>query len=44
VLVIVIDGLRPDSIDPLETPNLARLRKEGVEFTNAHAVFPSGRA
>jgi arylsulfatase A-like enzyme len=42
VLVIVIDGLRPDSIDPRETPNLARLRQEGVEFTNAHAVFPTG--
>jgi arylsulfatase A-like enzyme len=42
VLVIVIDGLRPDSINLLETPNLAQLREEGVEFTNAHAVFPSG--
>ena len=40
-LVFVIDGLRPDSIDPAETPNLYRLRKEGVAFEHSHAVFPT---
>jgi len=40
-LVIVIDGLRPDSITPDDTPNLARLRREGVNFTNGHSVFPT---
>jgi len=42
VLVVVIDGLRPDSIEPRRTPNLARLRDLGVAFTNARAVFPTG--
>ena len=41
VLVVVIDGLRPDSIDANETPNLDRLRREGVSFTNARSVFPT---
>ncbi|MDQ4058748.1 MAG: alkaline phosphatase family protein [Actinomycetota bacterium] len=41
-LVIVLDGLRPDSINPRDTPNLFRLREEGVNFTHSHAVFPTG--
>lgn len=40
-LVIVLDGLRPDSITERETPNLHRLRREGVDFANSHAVFPT---
>ena len=40
-LVFVLDGLRPDSISEAETPNLNRLRKEGVWFENTHAVFPT---
>jgi arylsulfatase A-like enzyme len=40
-LVFVIDGLRPDSITPTETPNLHRLRSEGVTFENSHAIFPT---
>ena len=40
-MVVVIDGLRPDSITPGETPNLARLRQEGVNFANSHSVFPT---
>jgi arylsulfatase A-like enzyme len=41
VFVVVIDGLRPDSIDANDTPNLERLRREGVSFANAHSVFPT---
>lgn len=41
ILVFVIDGLRPDSINPADTPTLDRLRREGVHYLNAHAVFPS---
>jgi arylsulfatase A-like enzyme len=41
VLVVVIDGLRPDSINPSDTPNLDRLRREGVDFAAGHAVFPT---
>jgi predicted AlkP superfamily pyrophosphatase or phosphodiesterase len=41
VIVFVVDGLRPDAISPEVTPTLFRLRTEGVEFTNSHAVFPT---
>src|SRR6516225_11512498 len=40
-LVLVLDGLRPDSITAEDTPNLWRLRQEGVNFVNSHAVFPT---
>jgi predicted AlkP superfamily pyrophosphatase or phosphodiesterase len=40
-MVLVLDGLRPDSITPNATPNLWRLRQEGVNFANGHAVFPT---
>jgi predicted AlkP superfamily pyrophosphatase or phosphodiesterase len=40
-LVLVLDGLRPDAITPEETPHLWRLRQEGVNFLNGHAVFPT---
>jgi len=40
-LVLVLDGLRPDSITAEETPNLWRLRQEGVNFLNSHSVFPT---
>lgn len=41
VIVFVVDGLRPDSITAEDTPTLLRLRTEGVNFTNSHAVFPT---
>jgi predicted AlkP superfamily pyrophosphatase or phosphodiesterase len=41
VIVLVIDGFRPDSIDPGVTPNLFRLRQEGTWCANAHSVFPT---
>jgi predicted AlkP superfamily pyrophosphatase or phosphodiesterase len=40
-LVLVLDGLRPDAITAEETPHLWRLRQEGVNFVNGHAVFPT---
>ena len=40
-IVLVLDGLRPDSISASETPNLWRLREEGVNFLNGHSVFPT---
>lgn len=40
-LVFILDGLRPDSINPQNTPNLYRLRQEGVNYVNGHAVFPT---
>ena len=41
VIVFVVDGLRPDAITADVTPTLHRLRSEGVDFTNSHAVFPT---
>src|SRR4051812_43742829 len=40
-MVLVLDGLRPDAITLEETPNLWRLRQEGVNFLNGHSVFPT---
>src|SRR5205814_577289 len=41
VMVLVVDGLRPDAITADETPTLWRLRSEGVAFTDSHSVFPT---
>ncbi|HTO11325.1 MAG TPA: alkaline phosphatase family protein [Candidatus Binatia bacterium] len=41
VVVVVVDGLRPDAITVEDTPALARLHAEGVDFTNSHSVFPT---
>ncbi|HKA87109.1 MAG TPA: alkaline phosphatase family protein [Haliangiales bacterium] len=41
VIVIVWDGLRPDSINPTDTPNLHQLRESGTDFTDNHAAYPS---
>ena len=41
ILVIVMDGLRPDSINREDTPTLFRLRQEGVSYINSHSVFPT---
>ena len=40
-IVFVLDGLRPDCVNATDTPNLFRLRQEGVNFVNGHAVFPT---
>lgn len=41
VAVFVVDGLRPDSINATDTPTIARLRAEGVEYANSHSIFPT---
>src|SRR5438067_85554 len=41
VMVLVVDGRRPDAITADETPTLWRLRSEGVAFTDSHSVFPT---
>lgn len=41
VLVIGLDGLRPDQLDPAVMPNVARLAAGGVRFSDHHAVYPS---
>jgi arylsulfatase A-like enzyme len=39
--IFVVDGLRPDSINDADTPMIARLRAQGVEYTNSHSTFPT---
>lgn len=41
IIVIVLDGLRPDHIRPDVTPNILRLAGRGKRFTQARSVFPS---
>ncbi|MCV7065525.1 alkaline phosphatase family protein [Mycolicibacterium farcinogenes] len=41
VLLIVVDGLRPDAIDSALMPYLSSLRDEGCQYTSAVASFPS---
>ncbi len=41
VIVFVWDGLRPDSVNAEDTPNLVRLRDEGVLFEDHHATYPT---
>ena len=41
VVLVVWDGLRPDSINDETTPTLARLAREGVFFARHHSSYPS---
>ena len=41
VAIFVVDGLRPDSINQADTPTIARLRTEGVDYLNSHSIFPT---
>jgi predicted AlkP superfamily pyrophosphatase or phosphodiesterase len=41
VVFILIDGLRPDAIDPARSPNLAELRARGASSMRATSVMPS---
>lgn len=41
VVVVVWDGLRPDSVTRQNTPTLYQLARDGVFFQDHHAVFPS---
>ena len=40
-VVLVIDGLRPDSITPDVMPNLDRIKQNGVWYRHSHSVFPT---
>lgn len=41
VIIFVWDGLRPDSVNAKDTPNLFALRQRGVNFTDNHATYPT---
>jgi arylsulfatase A-like enzyme len=41
IVVFVADGLRYGSVEPGNMPNMARLKREGVDFTNSHSLYPT---
>lgn len=40
-IVMVWDGLRPDSVNATDTPNLLALRQAGVNFSDNHSTYPT---
>ncbi|MFT4174950.1 MAG: alkaline phosphatase family protein [Rhodocyclaceae bacterium] len=40
-IIMVWDGLRPDSVNATDTPNLYQLRQTGVNFTDNHSTYPT---
>lgn len=41
VVVVLMDGLRPDFVTEQNTPTLWKLAQDGVTFRKHHAVYPS---
>ena len=41
VIIFVADGLRYGSVTAADTPNLWRLKREGVDFANSHSLYPT---
>lgn len=41
VVLFIADGLRYDSVTPDIAPTLWKLRHDGVDFTNSHALYPT---
>ncbi len=41
VLLFVADGLRPGMVNETTAPTITALWKQGVRFTNTHAMFPT---
>lgn len=41
VIVFVWDGLRNDSVNSVDTPNLYALSKRGVRFSDNHSTYPT---
>jgi len=41
IVIFVADGLRYGSVEPGNMPNMARLKTEGVDFTNSHSLYPT---
>ena len=40
-IIMVWDGLRPDSVTAADTPNLHALREAGVNFSDNHSTYPT---
>ena len=40
-IIMVWDGLRPDSVDATNTPNLYAMRQTGTNFSDNHSTYPT---
>lgn len=40
-IIMVWDGLRPDSVNATDAPNLYALQQAGVNFTDNHSTYPT---
>jgi predicted AlkP superfamily pyrophosphatase or phosphodiesterase len=40
-IIMVWDGLRPDSVNATDTPNLYELRQTGANFSDNHSTYPT---
>src|SRR5579859_814941 len=40
-VLMVWDGLRPDLVDAVNTPNLFALEQAGVRFSRHHSIYPT---
>jgi arylsulfatase A-like enzyme len=41
VVIFVADGLRYGSVDEASAPEMAHLRRDGVDFADSHSVYPT---
>ena len=41
LVIFVADGLRYDAVNPADAPEMSRVRREGVDFADSHALFPT---
>src|SRR5260370_18435129 len=40
-IIVVVDGLRAEAVNPTDARTMTVLRTRGVHFANSHAVFPT---
>ena len=40
-VLMVWDGLRPDFVNAVDTPNLFALENAGVRFARHHSIYPT---
>lgn len=41
IILFIADGLRHDSVNPVDAPTLWSVRQRGVHFSNSHSLFPT---
>jgi len=41
LILFIPDGLRRGSVTPNDSPVLARVRDQGINFANSHSIFPT---